>query len=306
LIIDALNREVENRGDRMAIVPVGRLAEIRQDLEELKDRYELNQFQHFVLDKLYSLDLPEAGLEARSILVIATPSPAAAPLRLHWNGKPITTRLPASYMDKSRTPLRVGGYLNEFLAPRGYQASHAPKLPHKRLAVRSGLARYGKNNISYVESMGSYLNLALFFSDLPCVEDTWQEARMLEQCQDCRICLQNCPTGAILPERFLIDNMRCLTYFNEGDSRWDFPAWIDPAAHHTLYGCLRCQNVCPANKPYGNSSLEPVEFDEDETGCLLAGKPFESLPAGLQHKVAALDMKEYLAALPRNIRALLR
>jgi epoxyqueuosine reductase len=107
-----------------------------------------------------------------------------------------------------------------------------------------------------------------------------------------------------LPARFLIDNERCLTYFNEAGGEWEYPGWIDPSMHHTLYGCLRCQIVCPANRPYVNNEMEPVEFTEEETGFLLKGKPFETFPESLRQKVEALGMAEYLGAIPRNLRIL--
>jgi epoxyqueuosine reductase len=37
----------------------------------------------------------------------------------------------------------------------------------KRLAVRSGLARYGRNNVTYVEGMGSFLELSASLTDMP-------------------------------------------------------------------------------------------------------------------------------------------
>ena len=38
---------------------------------------------------------------------------------------------------------------------------------------------------------------------------------------------------------------------------------IDPSSHHTLYGCSRCQTVCPINKKYLSIIVEPAEFTLD-------------------------------------------
>jgi epoxyqueuosine reductase len=77
-----------------------------------------------------------------------------------------------------------------------------PLLPLKTLAVYSGLARYGRNNISYVTGFGSYLQLMGAFSDLPCESDPWCEPKTLDRCSKCIACLQHCPTGAIADDRF--------------------------------------------------------------------------------------------------------
>lgn len=302
-MIESLISEIFNQGDKAAFIHIRRLQDIRQDVERLKGRDDLNNFQRFIAASLYSLDVPAADFEIRSILIIASPSPSAIRIMFTRNGKKIPLLLPASYADKNRSPRRIEQYLQAFLNNRGCHALYAPKLPHKLVAVRSGLGKYGRNNICYVDGMGSFLNLNPFFTDVPCMEDPWQEICQMEVCRTCQACLQNCPTSAILPTRFLINNERCLTYFNEADSQWDFPEWIDPSSHHTLYGCLRCQTVCPVDKPYLNTAAEPVDFSEEETALLLDGKSVELFSEDLRRKVKGLDMLEYLGALPRNLRA---
>ena len=303
-MIEGLKNEIAKQGDQAAIVPIERLQDIRQDIADLQNRNDLNNFQHYIVNDLYSLTLPEAGFEIRSILLVASPSPSSVKITFTWNGKRIPTMLPASYVDKAKSPRRIENYLEGYLHPRDHHALYAPQMPHKLLAVRSGLAEYGRNNITYVERMGSFLNLNPYFTDIPCTEDTWQDICQMELCRTCQACLQNCPTAAIMPSRFLINNERCLTYFNEAGEEWNFPDWIDPAWHHTLYGCLRCQAICPVNKPYLNILMEPVEFSEEETTFLMEMKPFDLLPESLRQKIDVLNMKDYLGAIPRNIRAL--
>jgi epoxyqueuosine reductase len=213
--------------------------------------------------------------------------------------------LPASYINEASGPPRIERYLNAFLNPKGYRVQYAPRLPRKLLAVRSGLGLYGRNNICYVDGMGSSLFLATYVSDVPCTGENWREVRQMDRCKTCRACLSNCPTKAITPDQFLIDNERCLTYCNEADAARDFPEWLDPSVHHTIYGCLRCQEVCPVNGEYAHTVVEPAAFTEEETACLVEGRPPELFPEGLWEKVEALDMVNYLGALPRNLRILL-
>lgn len=127
----------------------------------------------------------------------------------------------------------------------------------------------------------------------------------MDLCETCQACLNNCPTAAITKDRFLINAERCLTYFNEADGKWDFPEWVQPSFHNCIYGCLRCQSVCPKNKDYLDNVIEPVEFTEDEALLLVEGRPLEQFPAILKQKVKELDMFDYLTALPRNLKVLL-
>jgi epoxyqueuosine reductase len=303
-MLETLKAEVARHGDRAAFLNIDRLQDLQQDVQALRGRENLNNFQRFITADLYSFALPEVDYPIRSILVVAAPDSATIDLRFYQDGKTVLTSIPTTYTHKDSTPLRVGGYLKEFLNPQGYHVVHAPKMPHKLTAVRSGLGRYGRNNICYVEGMGSFINLNVYFTDIPCPEDGWQEIRSLDLCHTCKLCQKSCPTGAILPERFLIDNERCLTYFNEAGEQYEFPDWIEPSVHHTIYGCLRCQMACPANRAFANTRSAEVDFSEAETAMLMHREPFESFPQELQEKVQALEMVEYLGAVPRNLRAL--
>ncbi len=331
-MIEALQKEIQSHGDRAAIVPIYRLQNLRQDLEALKKREALNKFQQYILSGIFSLDTPDTGFEVRSIIMVASPGPVKVNLLFHWQGKSIATAVPGGYTRKISSTAQVKQYLNAFLKPRGYQVEYAPKLPHKLLAVRSGLARYGRNNISFVDGLGSFHNLNPFFSDLPYakndwdegpiddalsiswdesfwdnpVRDSWQEIQQMDACRNCQACFKVCPTRAILPNRFLIDNERCLTYFNEAGKEYNFPDWINPSAHHTIYGCLRCQVNCPVDKPFLGHVAGPVEFSEEETAMIMEYRPFEQFPESLPQKVTALEMNEYLGAMPRNLKALIR
>jgi epoxyqueuosine reductase len=305
-MIAALKNEALKNGDRLGILPVERLHDLRQDVADLRARGGLNSFQQFITTGIYQFDPPQVDFTIRSILITATPAPGALRLIFQYQGKQIVALLPLSYANKGKSQTRSEAYLRAFLEPSGHHVCYAPQLPHKLTAVRSGLGRYGRNNICYVEGLGSFLNLNTYYSDLPCTQDPWQEIRSLELCPTCQACRLACPTGAILPERFLIDNERCLTYFNEAGSEYDFPDWMDLSAHHTLYGCLRCQMACPANRPYLDSQTRAITFDEVETTCLMEKRPPESFPHSLSEKVAALEMGEYLGAIPRNLAALMR
>ena len=150
--------------------------------------------------------------------------------------------------------------------------------------------------------MGSYHRLTAFASDLPCEYDSWQDLQILERCARCKACQQNCPTGAICADQFLIKAERCLTYYNEKLEA--FPKWIDASSHNSLIGCMRCQISCPENKEYKSAKVHKDDFSEIETSFILNGIPFEELPENLQLKINNLSLKRYYKQLSRNIKIL--
>jgi epoxyqueuosine reductase len=302
-MFDLLKQEIGKYGDKCQIIPAERLKDLNKEIANFKKNENLNGFQKFITDKLYQLELPSADFVIRSIIIIASPVPSYATVICNRHGKKIpVTSLARSYIGKKDAPAATKQYLTKFLKPAGYNIKYAPGLPLKRLSVRSGLAVYGRNNICYVDGMGSFITLTAYFSDVPYNEDNWHEIRQMDNCSNCTACIKNCPTGAILKEKFLINNERCLSFFNENAR--DFPEWLPKSAHNCIYDCLMCQTICPRNKDYVNNVIGPIEFDEAETGFLLDGKSMKELPLSLKKKVKFLGMDVWLNAIPRNMKIL--
>jgi epoxyqueuosine reductase len=298
------DREVQARleraltqGERLRLVPVARLGELREDLRALEGSVELNGFQRWIVHELYALTPPALAFPARSIALVAVPHPAYAIVDLEWQGR--THRcmgVLGSDVDQTGEALAAAA------SAEGLRLAPAPNLPMKRLAVRSGLAVYGRNNVTYVEGMGSHLSFAAWYTDAPGQEEPWREVRVADRCARCEVCLRDCPTGAIREDRFLIDNERCLTFLNERPD--PFPAWLPAGIHHTVYDCMRCQLRCPMNKGRGTPPIGPIVFSEEETGLVLAGAPIGELPAPLAAKARRLGFHVWGAGIPRNLKAL--
>lgn len=170
--------------------------------------------------------------------------------------------------------------------------------------MQSGLAVYGKNNITYINNMGSNLSYIAFYTDIPCFEDHWRPVCHFEFCDKCGNCVKHCPTGAIKKDSFLIDNEKCLSCINE--SAGDFPHWMPKNIHHTLYDCLRCQEYCPMNKSIINDKIGPITFTEEETSMLLDGKGPEDFSQEFLDKINNLGLFDWRDALPRNIKAIIQ
>ena len=294
---DKLIEHIENCGWKGRIVPIVRLDDLR---EAICGRHERGFFDealyrgHF---STFSFDLPADLPSACSIIVVAVPTPQMRVV-FHWHGTPVPVVVPPTYVSYTPRTESVQAEIAAWLEREGFHLAK-PRLPLKTLAVGSGLAEYGRSNITYVPGMGSFHQLVGAFSDLPCDHDPWREPKALDRCDSCVACLQRCPTGAITDDRFLIRAERCLTYHNEAAD--DFPKWIDPSWHHCLVGCMRCQTVCPENKTHVKWFEDRVEFSEAETDFMIQRVPFDRLPAETTAKLKSLEINEAYDNLCRNL-----
>ncbi len=299
--IDQLLDGIQQRGWQGRVARAERVEALRRAIEEPRADGRLDGA--FAQERLsfFCFDLPADLAEARSLIVIAVPAPAVR-LTFHWQGAARKALLPPTYAGYGTTTRRVQEVVASILQQGGWRSASS-LLPLKTLAVRSGLAKYGRNNIAYVPGMGSYAQLVALFSDLPCEEDEWAVPGMLERCERCDACRRACWGGAIPEDRFLLRAERCLTYHNE--SLRPFPDWFGREWHNALMGCMRCQNVCPEDKPFRGWLEEGEEFDEDATALLLAGPSQEELPEALASKLSRLELLEDLSILGRNLRAVM-
>jgi epoxyqueuosine reductase len=303
---DAILLSLVEHGYQGRIVTIRHLSELREEIEE---RFNEGLFdEEFYRSRLafFDFDVPEILPHAQSIIVVAVPRPQAQ-ATFTFEGKKKALILPPTYVAYQQTTNRVAEFLRGIFKEKGYRIAET-RLPLKLLAVRSRLAEYGMNNITYVSGRGSFFQLTAFYSDLPCREDTWRQAQMMKQCETCQACRRSCPTGAVSSDRFLLHAERCISYHNEKKGDIPFPAWIDPSWHNCLYGCLHCQRVCPEDRPFLNWIGEKEEFTEEETELLIRGRSLNRLPSLTLEKLKNLDLSDTdsLDSLPRNLRVFFR
>jgi epoxyqueuosine reductase len=288
---------IEEQGWKGRMVSISHLAELKDAICGLYEKGLLGKALYENQLGFLSFDLPEDLPEAQSILIVAVPTPQMR-IYFHRHGKRVPVLIPPTYVSYTQRTLTAQAHLEVWMEREGFHLSK-PRLPLKTLAVRSGLAEYGRSNICYVPGMGSFLQLVGAFTDMPYDSDPWREAKSLDLCESCVACIGECPTGAISEDRFLLHTDLCLTYHNEADE--DFPKWIDPAWHHCLVGCLRCQTVCPENRGVADWIEDRNEFSERETSLLLERVPFDHLPVETADKVRSLEINEDFTLLCRNL-----
>ena len=294
-----LLRQLNERGYKGTIVPIQHLRDLQEEIEGQRRQRLLDEELYQEYLAAFSFSPPESLPQARSLIVVAVPQPQIQ-ATFTWNAGPLRLIVPPTYLAAQQVDNQVKGLLAETLRQEGYQVALAV-VPKKLLAVRSGLGAYGKNNICYVDGMGSFHRLVALYSDLPCPEDNWQKLRMMESCQNCSACLHHCPAGAITSERFLLHAERCITFHNEKPTDVPFRAWMDPSWHNCLVGCMTCQRVCPQNQDVLDWVEEGPEFSREETTMLLHGDTLDQLPAATAEKLERSDMVTLLDVLPRNL-----
>jgi epoxyqueuosine reductase len=295
-----ISSQLGQRGYRARVVSIQHLADLRSEIESLRREGAFEEVLYQERLSRFDYALPARFPDARSLIVAAAPQPQQR-VGFKLKGKPYHFTVPPTY--SSDTDRSVESALSAILQPEGFSL-HPVRVPEKLLAVCSGLARYGKNNIAYVDGMGSFHRLVAFFSDLPALEDTWVGLRSMEECHKCTACISKCPTGAIVPDRFLILAERCLTFHNERSA--DFPDWIDPSWHNCLIGCMACQLACPVNKGFFEWFEEGVSFTGEETALLLHGVARDGLPQAAADKLHRLGLLDDLDLVSRNLAVLLK
>jgi len=302
-VIEGLQKELSQNGFMSTVVSIHRLSEVRSDLERLLELGILDGDFYDEITSRYDMEWnfepPTDFQTARSIILVAAPQPKVR-IKFELSGKVYHVIIPPTYLHDTDEIAR--GIVSRFLECDGYQIVDA-LLPEKLVAVRSGLACYGRNNISYIDGWGSFYRLKAFFSDMPCATDHWQEADMMERCETCKACMKACPAGAIDGDRYLIRGERCLTFFNEETG--SFPEWVDPEWHNCLMGCMACQDICPVNSEHKDWIVDGDEFSEDETRMILDGHPRDGLSPEMSEKLKRLYMWDHYRLLQRNLTVLI-
>lgn len=244
--------------------------------------------------------------DRKSVIVFAVPRPTHSVSFEHAGGR-IDAILPPTYVRFRRTRIEMHERLREevFGADDGLEVLWAPL---KTVASRLGLIRYGRNNISYAEGLGSYHQLVGFITNVELGSSAGfraHEAVQLQECKTCDLCIKACPTRAITEDRFLIHAERCLTYHNE--SKDPFPGDLRPSVHHCWIGCMRCQRACPLNEGRYRLETSNVSFDREETDAFLALRKDPSDPVwrSVMNKLDLLGLTEEDVVLSRNLRALI-
>jgi epoxyqueuosine reductase len=193
--------------------------------------------------------------------------------------------------------------LNSNLAIEARWFADAGPILERSWAALAGLGEIGKNGCLIHPQCGSYFVLAeiLLDTEFPPTNCISRKIHNSNQgfglCGDCRLCLDACPTQALVAPGF-IDCKRCLSAYSfEAQGR--FPTELHPLKRACLAGCDICQEICPQNRektsffrpdeeflrrlPWENMTLEDISsmkkdvYDENFRGSSLRRMGLEGI-----------------------------
>ncbi|HEU20463.1 MAG TPA: epoxyqueuosine reductase [Deltaproteobacteria bacterium] len=172
-------------------------------------------------------------------------------------------------------PTRLGGVrvqlMRKFLEGKGMQVGRwfmiSSGVPDRLAAVRAGVGTIGRNTFLCTPGIGTFVFIHTFIVD---AELEYDSPAVGTHCPpDCRLCMDACPTGAIV-SNLRINPRRCLT-FNHVVNVHGFPntsPYIDrelrPKMASWIHGCDLCQEACPHNQAKLTAEL-PVNTFLEET-----------------------------------------
>jgi epoxyqueuosine reductase len=162
-------------------------------------------------------------------------------------------------------------------------------------AQHAGIGWIGKNTCVINPDVGSWIFLAEIICDLTLECD--QPA--LDQCGTCTLCIEACPTHAIVAPGVL-DSTRCISYLTI-ELKGDIPESIACGVGNHVYGCDVCQEVCPWNQD-ARASADPAWQPRREWDAVsaaeLAARSDEELRAGMR---GSAMRRTKVAGLRRNL-----
>ena len=130
----------------------------------------------------------------------------------------------------------------------------------KAWAREAGLGWPGRHSILINKKIGSFFFIGVIVLN---IDMEYDEPFSEDLCGTCRICIESCPTRAINADR-TIDVRRCIAYLTI-ESKCPVPEELSLKMEGRVFGCDKCQEVCPWNrfvKQHRNPEFElPEEIE---------------------------------------------
>ena len=124
----------------------------------------------------------------------------------------------------------------------------ATPLAERFYAAAAGIGFIGRNTLLINQTYGSWIVIGEILSTRHLLPHA--EGGPPRTCPpDCRRCIEACPTRALFASR-RIDARRCISYLTI-ENRGIIPKESRAAMGDRLFGCDRCQEVCPFNRRAG-------------------------------------------------------
>jgi epoxyqueuosine reductase len=243
----------------VGVAPIGPFAETRFYSEWL-DRGYAGEMKYLARQEPAKLQ-PESILPgARSVVVCAMNYNTARPYTRFDRLRAWISRYAwgLDYHETLKTKLHeLAGWIEQNSTRQTKCYVDTGPLLERVYAKYAGVGWFGKNTCIINEKAGSWLFLGCIVTDL---ELTYDSA-IPDRCGTCTLCIEACPTGAIL-EPYVLDSRKCIAYTTI-ELRGAIPERDRAGVGHHLFGCDICQDVCPWNRK-APSSANPAFGAKEE------------------------------------------
>lgn len=128
----------------------------------------------------------------------------------------------------------------------------------KAWAVEAGLGWQGKHSILINREIGSFFFIGEIILNITLDYDMKTEN---DHCGTCTKCIDECPTNAINDNR-TIDARKCIANLTI-ENRGPIPEEFIPKLGKRVYGCDRCQEVCPWNKDASPNNHRELRISDE-------------------------------------------
>jgi len=160
-----------------------------------------------------------------------------------------------------RKTLHLINKLQEQVAPEEHDffwyVDYGPML-ERAYAAKAGLGYIGKNSMLINRTFGSYFFISEILTSVELEPDEPYSGNH-GACGTCTLCIEACPTGAIVGDAE-VDAGRCISYLTIERSS-EIPDDLRRRMGTMIFGCDICQQVCPHNrkaKPTRHRELLPT------------------------------------------------
>lgn len=253
--------------DKLGFTTAEPFAELKERLLAHRAKGHESGFEEPDLDKRVTPELLVPG--ARSILSVAVAYPSKLPNPPRsapgaYRGILARSAWGRDYHHVLRDRLdRLAAFIRERVPDAVLESMvDTGALSDRAVAERAGVGWSGKNCSVITPEFGSWVYLGELITDIPFPPDKPLE----ESCGDCTICIDACPTGALVGPGQL-NATRCVSFLTQ--TKDIIPEEFREHIGNRLYGCDTCQQVCPKNKGINFTHHPELAPDPEQAKPLL-------------------------------------
>jgi epoxyqueuosine reductase len=195
----------------------------------------------------------------------------------------------------------------EWPAAKGKWYVDTGPVMEKAWAQRSGIGWIGKHANVITRDSGSWVFLGEIITTL----DLPPDEPATDHCGTCTLCIEACPTQAIV-EPYVVDSNLCLSYLTI-EHRGEFPSGLAGEIEGWIFGCDSCQDVCPWNNKFsrptedekfapreGNAAptladwirMDAAEFEKRFQGSAVRRTKHQGLMRNIRAAIGAANSKD--------------